>query len=184
MDRPWADVPYVRIYASLARDYPQVWANAPALGTYVQLLAIADGMFPAPAPLPRRVRVDALAALTAAGLIRVAVDDTFQVAGLRKEREGRGMGRRAGGLARAASAVRASDGSFLPGHDAGENAGNASDAGQIGGPAASWEDAGGQQNQVSRDETRRERDEGLTGPSRKSARTRGPGHVDPPEIRP
>jgi hypothetical protein len=181
MDRPWADVPYVRIYASLARDYPQVWADPLALGTYVQLLAIADGMFPAPAPLPRRVREDALAALTASGLIRIAADDTFQVAGLRKEREGRGMGRRAGGLARAASAARASDGSFLPGHDAGQNAGN---AGQIGGPAASWDDAGGQQRQVSRDETRRERDEGLTRPSRKPARTRGPGHVDPPEIRP
>ena len=152
----WAETPYVRIYSSIPRDYPDVWHDASALGTYVQLLHLADGQYPAPPPLPRRIDERSLGVLVTAGLIRVRDDDTFEVAGLRAEREGRVSGRRAGGLARAAVAERGNDGRFRtdPG-DGGPDAGNAGNAGSDAGPAGSWPVAGVQHDQVSRAEPSR-----------------------------
>lgn len=123
----WSASPYVRIYATLARDYPSVWRDSEALGDYVRLLSAADASFPAPPALPRWLPDDRLTTLVQVGLVRRIGDDYYEIAGLAKERASRATGRQIGGLARVEGAERDASGRFLPaGSDRGESSNTSS----------------------------------------------------------
>lgn len=79
--------PYARIYfQDLQRDYPEVWNDPAALGTYVQLLGLSEAVWPGEPDLPRSVRARSLAILTGGrGLVSV-VGHSFRIKGFHVER--------------------------------------------------------------------------------------------------
>jgi hypothetical protein len=95
--------PYVRVYSSIITDerFATVYPDAAALGTWLQLLLVADGTYPAPAPIPRRVSDRNLGVLVDAGLIELCENDHYRIHGLEAEREKIRSSARVGGLARA-----------------------------------------------------------------------------------
>lgn len=81
--------PYSRVYWSLVDDpmFVKVYDNPSALGTWLQMLLIADAMWPASAPMPPRnptVRM-----LIACGLVIEKPANRYSLRGLQAEREHR-----------------------------------------------------------------------------------------------
>jgi hypothetical protein len=107
-------VAFVRIYSSVATDekFATIYDNDRNFAWYVRLLVWAKGSYPAPAPIPRSMPSAALKALEQAGIIEVVNRDYYTVCGLAKEMADMPDGHRAGGLVRAATAVRGEDGKF------------------------------------------------------------------------
>jgi len=85
---------FVRIFTDLPNEYPEVYDDAETLGTYVQLLMLADRMYPMKAQLPRAVADAPLDALTTAGLVILEEWDRFTIKGLAKQREAESEGGR------------------------------------------------------------------------------------------
>lgn len=81
--------PYVRVYYRVLSDGKFRGLSSAAWGQWVRLLVVADGMYPAPAPLPRWTEEEPLAELVAAGIIDLEVGDHFRVHGMVSERAGR-----------------------------------------------------------------------------------------------
>ena len=137
----WTTGRYVRVFASLQTDYPEVWADDALLAWYVRLLDQADALWPSQAPWPRSLPTEVEVRLISLGAIDRRGMDAYLVSGLdrlRVETASRGW---AGGKARAAVARRDGLGRMLAG-DAGPGAGPMNgNAGGHAGPDAG-DDAG------------------------------------------
>lgn len=94
------DRPYSRVYHSIADDpmFADVYRDREALGAWLQMLLVADAMYPTSAPLPRSNR--AVTRLIDAGLVVVLAGNRYTIRGLKAERERRSAS------ARNAAAVR------------------------------------------------------------------------------
>jgi hypothetical protein len=79
------DDPYVRVYFRVLRDDRFKHLTHSAWGHWVRLLVIADGMFPAPAPLPRWAEDGPVKELSDAGILEMD-GDYFRIHGLEPER--------------------------------------------------------------------------------------------------
>jgi len=128
MNRDWSDAPYARIYATLSTDpkTAAMWLDDRLLAAYVRLLLNADLAWPMPPAVPRWIADDVLETLAGSRIIETD-GTTYQVVGLRAEREGRATGRAVGGKARSDGAKRDENGRYLPDR----NAGLAGDAGSL-----------------------------------------------------
>jgi hypothetical protein len=91
--------PYSRVYHRIQDEYPNVFDDELALGTWLRLLVLAEGSYPAQPHLPRKVKAKPLALLVESGLITLLPADRYAVKGLREERERRSAAGRKGGLA-------------------------------------------------------------------------------------
>src|SRR5687767_9112879 len=66
--------PYSRIYWRIVKEYPDIYNDDRAWAAWTRLLMQADGAYPAPAPLPRRLTTSVLRKLTDSGLVRLTPD--------------------------------------------------------------------------------------------------------------
>ncbi len=82
---------YVRVYHTIVDDdrFADVFHDSCRLGTWLQLLLLADALYPASAPLPPYANRRAVAALVSCGLIELADHGQYRVHGLHTEREKR-----------------------------------------------------------------------------------------------
>ena len=92
--------PYSRVYHSIADDpiFERVYRNPSALGTWLQMLLIADAMYPVSAPMPPRnptVRM-----LIDCGLVIEKPSNRYSIRGLSAERERRAASARIGAAVR------------------------------------------------------------------------------------
>ena len=94
-----ADEPYTRVYHKLADEYPAIYDDASALGTYVQLLIQADQSWPTAAFVPAFIDSSTLEALTDCGLVEMD-GKRYRVKGLDKERKRRRSAARKGATER------------------------------------------------------------------------------------
>ena len=76
---------YSRLYHRFPTEFPEIWADERAFGSWTKLLMLADASWPIRPPLPRSVRAPVLAKLRDAGLLAVE-GDTYIVRGLDAER--------------------------------------------------------------------------------------------------
>ena len=93
--------PYVRVYYRIMDDprFEAVYPDARVLGTWLQLLIVADAMYPARAPLPSYVHRPSLKVLVDAGIVELRHHSHYVVHGLASEREKRSQsGRNAAAL--------------------------------------------------------------------------------------
>ena len=88
---PDADPKYVRVYYSVVNDerFSTVYHDARHLGTWLQLLLVADAMYPADAPLPAYVNRASVKVLVDCGLIEARMHQHYRMHGLASEREKR-----------------------------------------------------------------------------------------------
>ena len=93
---------YVSVYYSIVNDerFAEIYHVPSRLGTWLQLLLVADAMFPADAPIPSYVHRPSLKALVGCGLVEIRAHQHFRMHGLASEREMRSHS------ARNAAAVR------------------------------------------------------------------------------
>lgn len=82
---------HVRVYYSIVEDerFADIYHDPRHLGTWLQLLLVADAMFPAASPLPAFVDPDSVKVLVEAGLIEEMPHKHFRVHGLSSERDKR-----------------------------------------------------------------------------------------------
>lgn len=120
-DQDWTSAPYVRVYVTLARDQPEVWAEDGLLAWYVRLLVGGDRYHPAPAPWPRDLPAETEVTLVNLGAIDRS-EGGYLVHGMARLRSGASHRAYAGGVARAAEAARDQRGRLLA-RDAGPDAG-------------------------------------------------------------
>jgi hypothetical protein len=81
------DRKYVRVYYNdLIRDYPDVYADREAVGCWLELLVVAEAMWPTPADLPGWARGRAFRVLIDSGLVEVGPPGRFLVRGHVAER--------------------------------------------------------------------------------------------------
>jgi hypothetical protein len=94
--------PYVRVYYSILSDerFEKIYPNNDALATWLRLLLIADGAYPAPAHLPGTVKKSALNLLIEVGLVDLLPGGLYRIHGLQAERERRAQVGRTGANAR------------------------------------------------------------------------------------
>ena len=80
--------PYSRVYWSIVDDpkFQHIYDNDAHLATWLRLLMLADGQWPASCPVPASARKASVTALMDAGLIDVATGGRFRVHGLDAER--------------------------------------------------------------------------------------------------
>src|SRR5688500_3050648 len=106
--------PYARVYLRIvdAERFATVYADDSALSTWLRLLLVAAGVWPASPPVPRWVRDEPWRLLVDAGLIETLPGDRYRVHGLDAERLRRQERAVAGGKSRAESAARDSGGQF------------------------------------------------------------------------
>jgi hypothetical protein len=81
--------PYVKVYYRIADDerFGRVYNNDAALATWLRLLILADGMWPAAAPIPRGVKAVAFNLLVDVGLIDLANNGhAYRIHGMDAER--------------------------------------------------------------------------------------------------
>jgi hypothetical protein len=92
--------PYARVYHEIVDDpkFQRVYDNDAALATWLRMLLIADAMYPASAPMPRRN--SAVSLLVEVGLIQERPGNRFVVCGLQAERERRSESARIGAAKR------------------------------------------------------------------------------------
>lgn len=83
------DRKYVRVYYSVVNDerFATIYADARHFGTWLQLLLVADAMYPADAPLPAYVGRQSFRALVACGLVEERPHKHYRMHGLASERE-------------------------------------------------------------------------------------------------
>ncbi len=95
------DRKYSRVYHDAPIDprFEGVWASDAALALWLRLLVVADGTWPAPAPIPRSAKASPLAKLVAAGLVDLVSGDLYRVHGMNAERTRRAASARVGGVA-------------------------------------------------------------------------------------
>ncbi|HEY4895230.1 MAG TPA: hypothetical protein VII01_03995 [Solirubrobacteraceae bacterium] len=96
------DRKYVRVYYSIVNDerFANVYHDARHLGTWLQLLMVADAMYPADAPMPAYVNRASVKVLVECGILEELPFRHYRVHGLASEREKRSH------AARIANAVR------------------------------------------------------------------------------
>lgn len=95
-----SDRTYCRVYHEIVDDpkFARVYGNDAALATWLRMLLVADAMYPASAPLPRRN--SAVSLLVEVGLVEERPGKRYVIRGLQAERERRSAS------ARNAAAVR------------------------------------------------------------------------------
>src|SRR3990167_5297718 len=83
--------PYVRVYYRIIDDpkFEGVYDDDACLATWLRLLLVADGTYPAPAPIPYGIRRKPLDLLVARGIVDLVSGSRFRIHGLTSEREGR-----------------------------------------------------------------------------------------------
>ena len=83
--------PYVRVYYRVIDDpkFRDVFDDDSRLACWLRLLLIADGTYPAPAPIPSGVRRGPLAHLVTAGLVDLEPGNRYRIHGMIGERGGR-----------------------------------------------------------------------------------------------
>lgn len=84
--------PYVRVYYRIVDDpkFADVFDHDARLATWLRLLLLADGTYPAPAPIPFGVNKAALNHLVAVGLVDLEPGSRFRIHGMEAERGVRG----------------------------------------------------------------------------------------------
>jgi len=165
-DQDWADSRYVRVYATLPRDHPVVWADPVLLGWYVRLLMRADQAWPGLADLPAGLPD----ALIADEVIDVVPGGLYRFHGLDQERNGQRRRGHAGGVVRASSAPRDPLGRFAGGSNG--DAGPALDRSLVSSPDDDAGSFAGRPATVSSDPATDETDDlagPLTGPARSTS---------------
>lgn len=82
------DDPYVRVYYRIVSDpkFADVYPDDRRLAAWLRLLIVADGTYPAPAPIPRRVNQAAFRHLVDLGIIDLVGADHYLIHGLQGER--------------------------------------------------------------------------------------------------
>ena len=108
---------YVRVYHTIVDDerFAEVFHNPVRLGTWLQLLLLADAMYPASAPMPSYANRPAVKVLVDCGLIEIAEHGQYRVHGLAPERAKRSQ------IGRNGAAVRwQSDGNAIGMHSRAE----------------------------------------------------------------
>ncbi len=82
---------YSRVYHDAQDDerFILVWASDACLALWLRLLVLADGTWPAPAPIPRSAKARALSTLVDAGLVELVSGDLYRIHGLTAERSRR-----------------------------------------------------------------------------------------------
>jgi hypothetical protein len=80
--------PYVKVYYLIADDerFERVYNNDAALATWLRLLLLADGMWPASAHVPQSCRKSSLALLVEVGLVELSGNGRFRIHGMDAER--------------------------------------------------------------------------------------------------
>jgi hypothetical protein len=83
--------PYVRVYYRIIDDerFTTVFDDDHRLACWLRLLLIADGTYPAPAPIPAGVKRAALGHLVDVGLVELAPGGRFRIHGMEAERGSR-----------------------------------------------------------------------------------------------
>lgn len=83
--------PYSRVYWSVVDDpmFEVIYDDDAAFATWLRLLLLADGTYPAPAPIPGTTRRKPLDKLVEAGLVELMPGRRYRVRGLTAERERR-----------------------------------------------------------------------------------------------
>ena len=83
--------PYSLVYWSVVDDpmFEGIYDDDAAFATWLRLLLLADGTYPAPAPIPSTTRNKPLARLVEAGLVELMPGRRYRVRGLSAERERR-----------------------------------------------------------------------------------------------
>lgn len=92
--------PYVRVYYRVIDDpkFADVFDDDARLACWLRLLLIADGTYPAPAPIPHGVKRAAFAHLVKVGVIDLEPGNRYRIHGMDAERGARS--RRAADAAR------------------------------------------------------------------------------------
>jgi hypothetical protein len=92
--------PYVRVYYRIIDDpkFAGVYDDDTRLALWLRLLLLADGAYPAPAPVPHAIRRPAFRHLVEVGLIDLEPGDRYRIHGMDAERGARS--RRASDAAR------------------------------------------------------------------------------------
>lgn len=111
------DDPYVRLPYRMVED--AIWDDDELLAWWARLKVIADGMHPAPAPLPRRISDAAMARLVEAGHIKLVGTDSFYMRSVDEDRAARSAAARKAAEARWAAAKKAPDADALRTHPSG-----------------------------------------------------------------
>ncbi len=85
------DRKYSRVYHDAQDDdrFIRVWTSDPCLALWLRLLVLADGTWPAPAPIPRSAKSRPLAVLVDAGLVELVSGDLYRIHGMTSERSRR-----------------------------------------------------------------------------------------------
>lgn len=93
---------YVRVYHTIVDDprFADVFHHPVRLGTWLQLLLLADALYPASAPMPPYVNRAAVKVLADCGLIELAGHGQYRVHGLAAERAKRSQSGRTGAAMR------------------------------------------------------------------------------------
>jgi hypothetical protein len=83
--------PYVRVYYRVIDDpkFRDVFDDDARLACWLRLLLIADGTYPAPAPIPAGIKRAALAHLVSSGIIDLEPGGRYRVHGMEPERSRR-----------------------------------------------------------------------------------------------
>jgi len=79
---------YVRVYYSVVNDerFAEIYHDGRRFGAWLQLLLVADAMYPADAPIPAYVHKPSLKALVDCGLVEIRAHQHFRMHGLANER--------------------------------------------------------------------------------------------------
>ena len=85
---------FVKVYRDLADEYPTIYDDAEALGTYVQLLMDADALWPMRPQVPRRVKDEPLRRVLGSGLVTEEEHGRYSIKGLDRLRETESMAQR------------------------------------------------------------------------------------------
>ena len=78
--------PYTRVYYRVLNDPKFAGMSSAAWGHWVRLLVIADGMYPAPAPVPRWVEDEPMQELVDRQIVDLEGQDYFRIHGMTGER--------------------------------------------------------------------------------------------------